>query len=155
MSGSLSLLPSKRKRGLKQRRLHQEKQVRNLEVRYMSHRQPVVQSGKDSDSTDTSSGKPPCECYVCGKTDHLVKQCRQPKGESTQTDDKKPKKVKETITATTKSVRSTNMPDDSDPMNFLCSDFDTDGSINAVRIENQVSRLRKVKVELLEYRLLD
>ena len=44
---------------LKRRRLHQERQVRNLEVRYMSHRQPVVQSGEDSDSTDTSSGKPP------------------------------------------------------------------------------------------------
>ena len=54
---------------LKQRRLHQERQVRNLEVRYMFHRQLVVQSGKDSDSTDTSSGKPPHECYVCGKTD--------------------------------------------------------------------------------------
>ena len=133
---------------LKRRRLHQERQVRNLEVRYMSHRQPVVQSGEDSDSTDTSSGKPPRECYVCGKTDHLAKQCRQRKGESTQTDNKKPKKARETITATTKSVRSTNMPDVSDLMNFLCSDSDTDGSINVVQIEDQGSRLRKVKVEI-------
>ena len=58
---------------LKRWRLHQERQVRNPEVRYMSHRQLVVQSGKDSDSTDTSSGKPPHECYVSGKTDQLAK----------------------------------------------------------------------------------
>ena len=101
-------------------------------MRYMSHRQPVVQSGEESDSTDTSSGKPLRECYVCGKTDHLTKQCRQRKGESTQTDDKKPEKAKETITAITKSFRSTNMPDVSDPMNFLCSNSDTDGFINVV-----------------------
>ena len=103
MSGSLSYKQlcvaakqeKKRLIELKWQRLHQERQVTNLEVRHMSHRQMVVQSGKDSDSTDTSSGKPPRECYVCHKTDHLAKQCRKHKGESTQTDDKKPKKAKE------------------------------------------------------------
>ena len=64
---------------------------------------PLVKVAANS---DLSSGKPPCECYVCGKTDHLAKQCRQHKSESNPTEDKKQKKDKETI-ATIKAIRYT------------------------------------------------
>ena len=128
----------KRLMELKRRRQHQERQVRNQDMRYMSNNQLAVQSSKDSASMATSSGRPPRECYVCGKTDNLAKQCRQRKSESIPTEDNRHKRAKEPA-AVTKVVRSTNKPQASDPMNYLCSDSDTDGSINVVRITDQGS----------------
>ena len=49
---------------LKRRRQHQERQVRNQNMRYMSNNQLAVQSNKDSASMATASGRPPRECYV-------------------------------------------------------------------------------------------
>lgn len=129
---------------LKRRRQHQERQAKSQDMRNMTNNHPADQSYKDSGNTDT---RPPRECYVCGKTDHLARQCRQHKGESIPTNDKKQKKGKQT-TASAKAVRSTSKPEVSDPMDFLCSDSDTDGSINVVRITDQESKLRKVKVEI-------
>ena len=130
---------------LKRRRLHQERQDRYQEARYTSNSRSTVQSRADAGKSDISPGKPPRECYVCGKTDHLAKQCRQRKSESNPTEDKKQKKE---TTATTNAIRSTNKQKTSDPMNFLCSDSDTDGSINVVSITDQRSHLRTATVEI-------
>ena len=130
---------------LKRRRLHQERQGRYQEARYTPNSRSAVQSRADGGKSDISPGKPPRECYVCGKTDHLAKQCRQRKSESNPTEDKKWKKE---TTATTNAIRSTNKQEISDPMNFLCSDSDTDGSINVVSITDQGSHLRTATVEI-------
>lgn len=137
----------KRLMELKWRRQHLERQVRHQEARYTSNSQSAAQSSKDSGNLDTLSGKPPRECYVCGKTDHLAKQCRQRKSQSNPTEDKKQKKGKE-ATATARAIRSTNKRETSDPINFLSSDSDTDGSINVTRITDQGSHLRKATVEI-------
>ena len=125
---------------LKRRRQHLERQVRYPAARH-------TPSSNDGSKSDSSTGKPPRECYICGKTDHLAKQCRQRKSESNPMEDKKHKKGKET-TAITKTIISTSQRDTTDPLNFLSSDSDTDGSINLVRITDQGSHLRKVTVEI-------
>ena len=84
----------KRLMELKQRRQHLERQVRHQAARYTS-------SSNNGGKLDSLTGKLPRECYVCGKTDHLAKQCRQRKSESNPLEDKKEKKGKD-ITAITK-----------------------------------------------------
>ena len=84
----------KRLMELKRWKQHLERQVRHQAARY-------TPSSNDGSKLDSLTGKPPCECYVCGKTDHLAKQCRQCKNESNPIEDKKQKKGKE-ATAITK-----------------------------------------------------
>ena len=95
---------------LKRSRQHLERQVRYPAARHT----PSSNNGSKSDS---STGKPPRECYICGKTDHLAKQCRQRKSESNPMEDKKQKKGKET-TAITKTIISISQRDASDPLIF-------------------------------------
>ena len=128
----------KRLMELKQHKQHLERQVTHQAAKY-------TPSSNDGSKLDSLTGKPPHECYVCGKTDHLAKQCRQRKSESNPIEDKK--RGKET-TAITKTIISTSQQETSDPLNFLSSDSDTDGSINLVRITDQGSYLRKATVEI-------
>ena len=130
----------KRLMKLKRHKQHLERQVRHQAARY-------TPSSNDGSKLDSLTGKPPRECYVCGKTDHLAKQCRQRKSKSNPIEDKKQKKGKET-TAITKTIISTSQQETSDPLYFLSSDSDTDGSINLVRITDQGSHLRKATVEI-------
>ena len=128
----------KRLMELKRCKQHLERQVRHQAARY-------TPSSNDGSKLDSLTGNPPRECYVCGKTDHLAKQCRQHKGESNPIEDKKGGKE---TTAITKTIISTSQQETSDPLNFLSSDSDTDGSINLVRITDQGSYLRKATVEI-------
>ena len=90
MSGSLSYnqlcaaakQEEKRLVELKRRRQHQERQVRNLEPRYLPDSQSVTQSGKSGNITTFPMNRPSCDCYVCGKT-NLAHECKLRKGEST------------------------------------------------------------------------
>ena len=100
----------KRLMKLKRCKQHLERQVRHQAARY-------TPSSNDGSKLDSLIGKPPRECYVCGKTDHLAKQCRQRKSESNPIEDKKQKKGKKT-TAITKTIISTSQQETSDSLNF-------------------------------------
>ena len=78
---------------IKQCKQYLERQVRHQAARH-------TPSSNDGSKLDSLTGKPPCECYVCGKTDHLAKQCRQRKSDSNPIEDKKQKKGKETTAIT-------------------------------------------------------
>jgi len=77
----------KRQRELRRLRQQQERQGRTQNSRQISG---YCNSSRPTNSVDT---RPPCECYVCGKTDHIAKQCKQRKSESTAVESKATKKV--------------------------------------------------------------
>ena len=81
----------KRLMELKRCKQHLERQVRHQAARY-------TPSSNDGSKLDSLTGKPPRECYVCGKTDHLAKQYRQRKSESNPIEDKKGGKETTAIT---------------------------------------------------------
>ena len=81
--------------------------------------------------------------YLCGKTNHLAKYFRQHTSESNPTEDKRQRKGKET-TAVAKVIKSINEPEE--PLilwTFLCSNSDSEGSNNVVRITDKGVNLGK------------
>ena len=85
--------------------------------------------------------RPPRECYVCGKTDHIAKQCKLRKSESIAVEARPTKKVSAvTSTPTASNVITAN------PMQFL--DSDSDGSVSMVRVTDRGSHLRRVHIDI-------
>jgi len=64
----------KRQRELRRLQQQQDRQPRTQSSRKVSGYRP---SSKPANFADSRS---PCECYVCGKTDHIAKQCKLRKG---------------------------------------------------------------------------
>ena len=129
---------------LKRRRQHQERQVRNVDQRYLPDIQSAAQSGKSGNTMNSPTNRPSWDCYVCGKNDHLARECKLRRGESTSSGtDKKTDSRKSTVTRTNAITSvNTNLGD------LLYSSDSDDGSINTVRIEDKGSRPRKVAVDL-------
>ena len=129
---------------LKRRRQHQERQTRHLEQRYSLDSQSAAQSGKSNTIPHSSTTKPYRDCYVCGKNDHLARECKLRKGESTSvTTATKPENKKSTAARTNAITTVTTHPAD-----ILYSSDSEDGIVNSIRIEDKGSRPRKVIVNL-------
>ena len=125
----------KRQSELRRLRQQQERQSRTQNSRQSpGHRPP-------SRPTNPTEHRPPRECYVCGKTDHIAKQCKLRKSESIAVEARPTKKVSAvTSTPTASNVITAN------PMQFL--DSDSDGSVSMVRVTDRGSHLRRVHVDI-------
>ena len=129
---------------MKRRRQHQERQTRHLEQRYSLDTQSAAQSGKSDTTPHSSTTKPSRDCYVCGKNDHLARECKLRRGESTSvTTVTKPENKKNTA-ARTNAITSVT----TSLANLLHSSDSEDGLVNSIRIEDKGSRPRKVIVNL-------
>ena len=107
----------KRQRELRRLRQQQDRQTRTQSPRQTPGYRPA---SRPANSTDARS----CECYVCGKTDHIAKQCKLRKSEST-AQSKKVSTISSEHTPPT-----ANTPDH--PLQFL--DFNSDSSVSVVRV---------------------
>ena len=125
----------KRQSELRRLRQQQERQSRTQNSRQSpAHRPP-------SRPTNPTEHRPPRECYVCGKTDHIAKQCKLRKSESIAVEARPTKRVSAvTSTPTASNVITAN------PMQFL--DSDSDGSVSMVRVTDRGSHLRRVHVDI-------
>ena len=118
---------------LKWWRQHQERKVRNLDQRYLPDIQSAAQSDKSGNTMNSPTNKPSWDCYVCGKNDHLTRECKLRRGESTSSGtDKKTDSRKSTVTRTNAITSvNTNLGD------LLYSSDSDDGSVNTVHIKDK------------------
>jgi len=124
----------------------------------LRHRQQYQKNqghqGNPKKSSENSSGqqdvvhRPPSgrrvlKCYKCGSTDHLQRNCRAPKKESTVQPNQGGRQ------SGAKMVQST--PTESqpaDPMQYLASDEEDPNSVRTVRVTDQGSRLPMATVDV-------
>ena len=110
----------KRQIELKRIKQQQDKQFKAQSSRQVSGNR----SSSQPISNSSADPRPPSECYICGKTNHLAKQCKQRKSESSAVETKQPKKV----SAVTSMPSAAPKVRTDDPMEFL--DSDSDGSVS-------------------------
>ena len=117
-------------------------------ARRQQYLQGVSKSGTKPPSQQPASAKPSekCgeaptrSCYNCGSTDHLARQCKKPKTESSGYS----RRPNQSTDATAKGIKSK-----VNPLDILFSDSDEESSdIKTVRIHDKGSKPRKVAVDV-------
>ena len=122
--------------GKRQRELRRLRQQQDRQTRTQSPRQTpgYCPASRPANSTDARSR----ECYVCGKTDHIAKQCKLRKSGAL-LNLKRYLLLVQNIHPPTE-----NTPDH--PLQFLESD--SDSSVSVVRVTDHGSRLHRVQVDI-------
>ena len=138
---------------------HEEKRVAELKRRqqYRPGVQPSQQRNRDKPPLSPPVKKPTTQplpgsrpvrrCYTCNATDHLARDCKQPKSESTV---RPPRQGwKGTPGATTKMVKSNPSQQlSSDPLDYLYSSESDEGEVILIRVEDRGSKPRRALVEV-------
>lgn len=139
---------------------HEEKRIAELKRRQQYQRpgaQPSLQRNRDKPPLPQSAKKLPPQslpgsrpirrCYNCNATDHLARDCKQPKSEST---GRPPRQGgKRTPDASTKMVTSNPSQQLSDdPLDFLYSSESDEGEVLLIRVEDRGSKPRRALVEV-------
>ena len=139
---------------------HEEKRVAELKRRQQYQRpgtQPSPQRNRDKPHFQQPAKKLPMQplpgsrpvrrCYNCNATDHLARDCKQPKSEST---GRPPRQGwKKTPDASTKMIKSnTPQPLSDDPLDFLYSSESDESDVLLIRVEDRGSKPRRALVEV-------